>query len=98
MSYLSQLKNKQIGAKTFLAKSVRYLKEKLGLTVSDAAVDQAVAAADQLTDAVEAAVKIYLAATLPQLPAVLATSAATTVLAHIDAAIAGAGNVIKDNN
>lgn len=98
MSYLSQLKNHQITAKVFLAKSTRYLKEKAGLTVSDDAVDAAVAAADKLTDAVETAVKAYIASTLPQLPAELAASAATAVLTHLDAAIAGAGNVIKANN
>jgi hypothetical protein len=98
MSYVSELKNKQIDAKGFLAKSVRYLKEKLGFTITDEAVDHAVSATDKLTDAIEAVVKTYIATTLPQLPAALATSAATAVLHHIDAAIAGAGNVIKDNN
>jgi hypothetical protein len=98
MSYLSQLKNRQLDAKGFLAKSVRYLKDKLGITVSDTSVDRAVTATDHLTDAVEVAVRAYLATALPQLPAALATSAATAVLNHIDAAIAGAGNVVKDNN
>jgi hypothetical protein len=98
MSYLSQLKARQITAKEFLAKSVAYLKAKVGLTVSDEAVDDAVAAAEILIDAVEAAVKAYLASALPQLPAALAASAATGVLNHIDAAIAGAGNVVKANN
>jgi hypothetical protein len=98
MSYFSQLKSHQITAKQFLAKSTAYLKAKLGITVSDDAVDAAVGAADALTNAVEMAVKGYISSVLPQLPAELATSAATAVLNHLDAAIAGAGNVIKDNN
>lgn len=98
MSYLSNLISHKMTAKQFLANSVVYLKTKLGITVSDDAVDRAISAADALTDVVEAAVKAYIASTLPQLPAELATSAATAVLTHLDAAIAGAGNVIKQAN
>lgn len=98
MSYLSELLRGKSSAKETLAKSVRYLKNKLGVTVSDKAVDDAVKATDKLTDAIQVAVQTYIATTVPQLPAALATSAVTAVLNHIDAAIAGAGNVIKDNN
>jgi hypothetical protein len=99
MSYLTELLRRQVGAKDALAKSVRYIKTRLGITVSDHIVDVGVRAGDTLTDAVEMAVKTYIATTGVPLPAqVLAASAATTVFAHIDAAIAGAGEVIKANN
>jgi hypothetical protein len=98
VSYLTDLIHKRIDAAKFLGQSVHFLKDKLGISVNDATVDAAVKASDKLTDVIEAAVKTYIATTLPQLPAALATSAATAVLHHLDAAIAGAGNVIKDNN
>lgn len=98
MSYLSELKNGKISASEFLAKSTNYLKRKLGASVSDEDVDDAVKAVDKMTDAVETAVHLYIKTSLPALPAAIAVSAATAVLNHIDAAIAGAGNVIKENN
>ncbi len=98
MSYLSQLKNHQITAKQFLAKSVTYLATKTGLTVSDEAVDHAVQATDDLTDKLELVLGAFIRAHLPALPAAIATSAATAALNVVDAAVAGAGNVIKDNN
>lgn len=98
MSYLSQLKNRQISAKEFLAKSVGYLSRKLGVTVSDQKVDEAVAALDRVTDDVETALAAYLSTHVPGLPVAIATAATTAALNVIDAAIAGAGNVIKENN
>lgn len=98
MSYLSQLKNHQITTKQFLAKSVTYLATKLGVTVSDEKVDEAVKAVDDVTDKIEQIITAYLAAQLPALPAAIATAATTAALNTIDAAIAGAGNVIKENN
>jgi len=97
-SYASQLKNHQITFKQFLVKSVTYLKNELGLSVSDEAVDVTVKATDELTDVLEAAIVTYLELHLPKIPAEIAISAATAALATIDAAIAGAGNVIKENN
>lgn len=98
MSYFSQLKRNQITAKEFLAKSVGYLSRKLGVTVSDEKVDEAVQAVDNVTDQVEAALAKYIAAHVPGLPAVIAVAATNAALNVIDAAIAGAGNVIKENN
>lgn len=99
MSYLSELLNRQITAKDFLAKSITYLKAKVGLTVSDEAVDTAVEATDKFTDALQVAAEAYIATHFPALPAqVIATAAVTQLLNTIDAAAAGAGNVIKANN
>lgn len=97
-SYLAQWKNHQLTAKGFLAKSIGYLKTKLGISVSDEDVDRAVKATDELTDQLEALMKAYIAANLPAIPAVAATIAATAALQALDSAIAGAGNVIKDAN
>lgn len=98
MSYFSQLLHGRATAAETLAKSVGYLKRKLGITVSDEAVDAAVKATDEFTDALEAVVATYLAANLPALPAILAKHASTSVLNLIDSAVAGAGAVIKENN
>ena len=99
MSYLSQLKNNQITIKEFLAKSVGYIHRKLGLTLSDEKVDEVVEFTDDFTDRLEELVAWYIKSKVPFLPAQeLATSAASSVLNHIDAAIAGAGAVIKENN
>lgn len=99
MSYLSELLRGQASAKETLAKSVRYLRDKLGVTVSDKSVDATVKAADKLTDAVEVAVKAYLATTgLPLPAAILAAQASKQVFTHLDGAISAAGEVIKANN
>lgn len=99
MSYLSDLIRRKITAKEFLAKSVTFLKEKAGITVSDAAVDKAVKATDELTDALQKIAEVYIATHLPLLPAqVVATAGVTAMLNTIDSAIAGAGNVVKANN
>lgn len=96
MSYLSQLRNRQISTKQFLAKSVNYLSAKMGLTVSDAAVDAAVARTDHLTDTLNDLIGGYIKAALPGLPAAIAIAATNAALNTIDAAIAGAGQAIKD--
>ena len=99
MSYLSDLLHRRVSAKDTLAKSVTYLKVKLGITVSDDVVDHAVKATDEFTDAVDALAKAYIATHLPLLPAqVVATAAVTSLLQTIDTAIAGAANVVKANN
>lgn len=98
MSYLSDLKNHKITLSQFLGKSVAYLNTKLGITVTDAAVDAGVNHLDEMTDKIETAVTTYISAVLPALPAALAVAASNAVIATLDAAIAGAGNVIKDNN
>jgi len=87
-----------MSASEVLAKSVVYLKTKLGITVSDEKVDEAVKATDALTDQLEAILKAYLATQLPALPAAVASQAVTAALNTLDAAIAGAGAVVKANN
>ncbi len=98
MSYLSELIHKRISAAQFLAKSAKYLSTKTGFAPTDAQVDAVVSATDKVTDDIETAIAAYLSAHLPALPAAIAVSATTAALGVIDAAIAGAGNVIKDNN
>jgi hypothetical protein len=98
MSYLSELTNHKITLSQFLGKSVAYLNNKLGITVTDEAVDAGVNHLVTTTDTIETAVKAYISNVLPALPAALAVAASNAVIATIDAAIAGAGNVIKDNN
>lgn len=99
MSYLSEMIHRQITAKQFLAKSVVYLKEKAGITVSDDGVDVAVEATDKFTDALQALAVIYIQTHFPDLPGkATAVAGVTALLNTIDAAAAGAGNVIKANN
>lgn len=98
MSWLTSVIRGKMTASEVLARSTVYLKTKLGVTVSDDKVDEAVKVTDDLTDQLEAVIKAYLAAQLPALPAAIATQAVTAALNTIDAAIAGAGNVIKANN
>lgn len=96
MSYLSELKNHQISLSQFVGKSVVYLQTKLGLTVSDKAVDEATASTTKFVNDLEGVALAWIQATLPALPAAVATAAANAALNVVDAAIAGAGNVIKD--
>ncbi len=99
MSYLSELIRGKRSLTSFVAKSTKYIKEKLGAVVDDEDVDEAVQRLDQLTDTIEVAVNAYIKANVPMLPAqVVATTVAHTVLQQIDLAIAAAGNVIKENN
>jgi len=98
MSYLSEVLRRKITAKEGLAKSVTYLAQRLGLHVDDAAVDKAVQATDAFTDSVEALVDTYIKDHLPALPAAVVQSAVTSLMSTIDAAVAGAANVVKDNN
>ena len=98
MSWLTSVLRGKMSASEVLARSVVYLKTKLGITVSDEKVDEAVKATDALTDQLEAILKAYLATQLPALPAAVASQAVTAALNTLDAAIAGAGAVVKSNN
>lgn len=95
MSYLSQLKNRQITAAQALAKSVAYLRDKLGVGLTDAQIDQAVDATDRMTDELEVVLANYIAKHFPALPPAIAVAASTAALNVVDAAVAGAANVVK---
>jgi hypothetical protein len=102
-SYLSQLLHRRLSVAQALGKSVGYLKAKAGLTPTDAQVDDVVAKAEAAAQfaatAVQTAFADYIRTHAPLLPAdVIAAQAATVGLHIIDAAIAGAGNVVKANN
>jgi uncharacterized membrane protein len=103
MSYLTELIGHRITKEQALAKSVGYIRRKLGLSVTDAQVDSVVvaaeAAASQAANSMQVALTAFIRAQAPMLPAeVIATVAATAALNVVDAAIAGAGNVVKANN
>lgn len=99
MSYLTDLLHRRTSAKETLAKSVRFLRDRLGITVTDKSIDKAVHAADIFTDAIEGAAKAYIATTgLPLPAAILAAHIAENAFSHIDSAIATAGEIAKANN
>lgn len=103
MSYLSELLHRQINAGQALGKSVAYIKQRIGLVPTDAQVDGIVTQAEEAAAlAAKAAAAVfagYIRTHAPMLPAeVIAATAATMGLQLIDAAIAGAANVIKDSN
>lgn len=98
MSWLSDLVKGRKKAPEVIALSVIYLRTKLGVTVTDAKVDEATAAAKRLGDVMENALKAYIAVQAPGLPAAVASMAVIAAFNSIDAAIAGAANVVKANN
>jgi uncharacterized membrane protein YdjX (TVP38/TMEM64 family) len=98
MSWLSDWKKKRLTTAEVLGKSFGYLKKKLGQAVSDEQVDELVEAADAATDKLEVIIAQLIQAKAPILPAAIATIAAAQAMAVVDAAIAAAANVVKDNN
>ena len=98
MSWLMDLIKGRKKAPEVIALSVIYLRTKLGVTVTDAKVDEATAAAKKLGDVMEEAIKAYIAVQAPGLPAAVASMAVIAAFNSIDAAVAGAANVIKANN
>jgi len=98
MSWITDLVRGRKKAPEVIALSTIYLREKLGLTVSDEKIDEAKAAAIKLGDGLEAAIKVYLQAQAPGIPAAVGSMAVIAAFNSIDAAIAGAANVVKANN
>lgn len=98
MSWLTKIKSAlKLDGKT-VGESIGYLLKKAGKLVTDKQVDALVAKSDKVTDQIEAALAAFIKAEVPLLPTAVASMAASAAMQIVDAAIAGAANVVKDNN
>jgi hypothetical protein len=98
MSWLSRIKSAlKLDGKT-VGESIAYLMKKAGKLVTDKQVDQLVAKSDKVTDQIEVALAAFIKAEVPLLPTAVATMAASAAMNVVDAAIAGAANVLRDGD
>lgn len=104
MSYLSQLKNREIGFKDFFSQSAAWAARKAGL--DDRAVDSVVKAADEATDelipVVASALYLTIRKSFPMVPEATARAiserVAVSALDQVDTVMSGIGVMIKENN
>lgn len=98
MSWLSDWKKKRLTAAEVVGKSAVYLRERLGVKVTDAQATEAEREAKMLADKIEALLKPYIAKQLPLVPEGITAIGVTALFSVLDAAIAGAANTVRENN